>query len=229
MTTALRSLVVATTALVLVAFSGCATTTLETAWKAPEVGSIKFTKILLIAIAPVDSLRRPAEDAMKAQITTVPAVASYEVLPAVADQVDPKKVAEVIKTDGFDGIVVMRLVSMEDELTYNAGGYMPTSYYSFSSYYSPGYALAPYYRGGYGAGYGAGYGYGGMPMTYEYVPPSITKDVLMNLETAIYDAKTGKLIWTGMTKTTNPSERNNTIPEVAAAVRAKLREQKLIQ
>jgi hypothetical protein len=216
----------------LFALTACETTTLQTAWKAPEVGSIKFTKVLVIGIAPIDSMRRPMEDAMKAQITAVPSMASYELLPDVKDQVDPKKLTAAAESAGIDGIVIMRMKALEDELTYNPGGYVPTGYQSFSTFYSPGYALAPYYRGmgpysgPYGAGYGMGYGMG--YQEYAYEPPSITKDVLMSIETTIYDAKTGKLIWIGLTQTKNPDDRHNTIPEVAAVVKAKLREQKLI-
>ena len=214
----------------LLALTACETTSLVSAWKAPEVGSIKFTKVLVIGIAPIDSMRRPAEDAMKAQITAVPAVASYELLPDVKDQVDPAKLKAAIAANGIDGIVIMRMKALEDELTYNPGGYVPTGYQSFSTFYSPGYALAPYYRGvgPYSGPYGAGYGYGMGYQEYTYEPPSITKDVLMSIETTIYDAKTEKLIWIGLTQTKNPDERHNTIPEVAAVVKAKLREQKLI-
>jgi len=215
-------------AIILAGLTACETTSeLVGAWKAPEVGSIKFSKVLVIGIAPVDSLRQPVEDAMKAEITAIPAVASYELLPEVKDQVDPKKIAEVIKANGIDGIITMRMISMEDDVTYHAGGMVPTSYTSFYSYYSPGYALAPYYHGMPGGAYGMG-GYG-MAMTYEYVPPSVTTDVLMSIETNIYDARDGKLIWSGRTVTTNADQRNNTIHEVATLVRDKLRSQKLIQ
>jgi hypothetical protein len=215
-------------AVALAAFTGCETTTLQNAWKAPEVGSIKFTKVLVIGICPVDSLRQPVEDAMKGQITAVPSVASYTLLPDVKDQVDPKKIAEVIKAGGFDGIVTMRMIALQDEQTFHEGGYVPTGYQTFSSYYSPGYALSPYYRH-YPGAYGAGYGGYGMPMEYEYVPPSITTDQIMSIETNIYDATTGKLIWTGLTRTKNADERHNTIAEVAAVVKAKLQSQRLIK
>jgi len=201
------------------------TTSLTGDWKAPEAGSIKFTKVLVIGLAPMESLRRPVEDAMKAQITAIPAVASYELLPEVADQVDPKKIGEVVKAGGIDGIITMRMVGMQDDVNVSGGGYVPTGYYSFSTYYSPSIALSPYYRGVHGA-YGTGYG--AMPMTYEYVEPTVTTDVYTSIETNIYEAKEGKLIWSGFTITKNANQRQNTIAEVAAVVKAKLRDQKLI-
>ncbi len=210
-------------------------TTLATSWKAPEVGSIKFTKILVIGICPVDSLRQPVENKMKAQITGVPVAASYELLPNVADQVDPKKIAELIKANGIDGIITMRMVDFKDDVTYHPGGMVPVMDQSFYSYYSPSYALSPYYHGmgvpyaggSYVSGYPGAYGYG-VPMAYEYVPPSTTTVHVMSIETNIYDAKDGKLVWTGLTQTKNPDESENLIADVAAAVRAKLRAQGLI-
>ena len=227
-----RPLLVIAAAGLLAGLTACQSTTLESAWKAPEVGSIKFTKVLVIGIAPVDSLRRPVEDHMKAEIKAVPSVASYELLPDVKDQVDPKKIAAVIKANGIDGIVAMRMVAFQDDVTYHPGGYVPVPDQYFSTYYSPGYALAPYYRGmgPYGGPVGAGYGMGYGPgyTDYEYVPPSVTKDHIMSIETNIYDAVSGKLVWTGLTRSKNPDDSDNLIAEVAAAVRTKLREQKLI-
>ncbi len=217
-----RPLALATAAVLLALLTACETTKLETAWHAPEVGSIKFSKIIVVCIAPVESLRRPLEDAMKAEIKAVPTVASYELLPDVKDQVDPKKLGAAIKAAGVDGIITMRMVSLDDKTTYHPGYEMPVYYSSFYSYYSPAYALGPYYPG-----YGAGYGAMG-PIGYEYVPPSVTTDVIMRIETNIYNAKDGKLMWTGLSSTTNPSESANLIGEVAGVVRAKLRDQKLI-
>jgi hypothetical protein len=222
-------IVAAIAALLIGLLAGCKSTTLESSWKAPEVGSIKFTKVLVVGIAPVDSLRRPLEDAIKAEITRIPAVTSYELLPATADQVDPKKIAAVIKTNGIDGIIVMRMIAFEDNVEYHPGGMVPVMDQSFYSYYTPGYALSPYYRGvgAYGAGYGYGAGYMG-PTAYEYVPPSVTTDHVMSIETNIYDGKDGKLIWTGLSRSVNPNESDNMIAEIAGVVKAKLREQQLI-
>lgn len=214
-----RSLVAA--GLLAIGLSACNSTTLETAWKAPEVGSIKFSKILIIAISPVDSLRRPIEEAIKAEIKTIPSVASYEYVPKIEDQVDPKKIDDVIKKSGADGIITMRMLALEDKVTYHEGQMVPTGYTSFYGYYSPGYALAPYYRGYPGAYYGA-------PMAYEYEPPHTTTDKIMSIETNIYDARDGKLIWTGMTRSKNPSDSDNIIADIAAVIRAKLREQRLV-
>ena len=65
-------------------------------------------------------------------------------------------------------------------------------------------------------------------MSYEYVPPSETRDVYTNVETNIYDATDGKLIWFGRTSTKNAGDRKELIEEVAAVVKSKLQTQGLI-
>jgi hypothetical protein len=184
----------------------CNSTTLQSSWKAPEAGSIHFTKVLVIATAPVGSLRRLAEDTMKAQITGVPAVASYEFLPTLDDLKDRAKVAQAITSSGVDGIVVMRIVSDQNVDTYNPGGPIPAYYGSFWGYYARPYAMQPMY----------------------WEPGSVTTDRVVGIETNIYNAKDASLIWSGVTKTTNPDQMEKFIPEVAAVVRAKLRRQQLI-
>ena len=223
-----RILTTATAIGLLFGLTACESTKLESAWKAPEVGSIKFTKVLVIGILPMASLRQPLEDRMKAQITAVPAVASYELLPDVEDQVNPDKIAEVIAANDIDGIITMRMIGMNDKVSYDPGGYVPTYYSSFNAYYSPGYALSPYYRGMGGAYGGMGGGMYGGPMSYEYVPPSETRDVFTNVETNIYDATDGKLIWFGRTSTKNAGDRKQLIEEVAQAVKARLKTQGLL-
>ncbi|MEO6876356.1 MAG: hypothetical protein ABI222_16185 [Opitutaceae bacterium] len=186
--------------------AACNSTTLESSWKAPAVDSIHFTKVLVVAASPVDSLRRMTEDAMKAQITTVPVVTSYELLPNRADAKDRTKLAALIKSSGVDGIIIMRLVSDANEVTYVAGTPMPMPYRSFYGYYNRPYGLSPYF----------------------YDPGSIRTDRVVSIETNIYDAKDESLIWSGVTKTTNPENVEDLVAQVTKVVRAKLRAQKLI-
>lgn len=186
--------------------AGCNSTQMETSWKAPEVDSIHFTKVLVISTTPGDALRRSEEDAMKKQVTSVPVVASYELLPNAEDQKDRAKMAAAIKAAGVDGIIVMRLVSDAQEVSYTPGSPMPTPYRSFYGYYSRPYALQPYY----------------------YDPGTFSTDRVIGIETNIYNAKDETLIWSALTKSTNPGNVDKLVAEVAEVVRAKLRDQKLI-
>jgi len=199
--------------------AACTSTKLTDSWKAPEAGSIHFTKILVMAVAPVDSLRHPAEDAMRAQIKTVPVVTSYELLPKAEDGSDPVKLAAAIKAAGVDGIIVMRMVSSDSEVGYTTGGMMPSYYTSFNSYYS-------YNFGGYHNYYNNRYA---AQASFYYDPPKMYVDQIVGIETNIYNAGDQKLIWTGITKSTNPEGIDKLIAEVAGVVRSKLRSQGLIK
>jgi hypothetical protein len=199
--------------------AGCASTKLASSWKAPEAGTIHFTKILVMAVAPVDSLRHPAEDAMRAQIKTVPVVTSYELLPKAEDGSDPVKLDAAIKAAGVDGIIVMRMVSSDSEVGYTTGGMMPSYYTSFNSYYSynfPGYHN--YYNNRFAA-----------QASFYYDPPKMYVDQIVGIETNIYNARDQALIWTGITKSTNPDGIDKLIAEVSDVVRNKLRSQGLIK
>jgi hypothetical protein len=57
---------------------------------------------------------------------------------------------------------------------------------------------------------------------------TLSTDRVIGMETNIYNAKDEQLIWTGLTRSTNPGNVQRLITEVAEVVRAKLREQKLI-
>lgn len=198
--------------------AGCASTTLTSAWKAPEAGTIRFSKVLVMAVAPVDSLRHPAEDAMRAEIKSVPTVASYELLPKAEDGADPVKLDAVIKAAGVDGIVVMRMVSSDSEVGYTTGGMMPSYYTSFNSYYRynfPGYHN--YYNDRWSA-----------QASFYYDPPKMYVDQIVGIETNIYNARDQSLIWSGITRSKNPEGIEKLIAEVAGVVRNKLRSQGLV-
>lgn len=191
--------------LTLAGLTACSSTKLESSWKAPEVGSIHFNKVLVIAASPNITTRRAAEDAMRAHVPTAQVVTSYELFGDMGKSDDLARVKEAIKANNIDGIITMRAISDEKELNVNTT-YMPT----YGGYYGRGY-------GGYGYGYGMGYG-----------STTVTTDRIIGIETNIYDAKTEKLIWTAITKSTNLTKPEDFVKEVAEVVAKKMREQQLI-
>src|SRR5687768_15846457 len=100
-------------------------TVLEDTWKAPAVGSLKFTKVLAIALVPDGALRRSAEDTIKTNIKSVPTIASYEVAMDKETLKDRTKMANIIANSGADGIIIMRPVSDVKEIPEVAGGVPP--------------------------------------------------------------------------------------------------------
>jgi hypothetical protein len=88
-----------------------------------------------------------------------------------------EKIRATITGSGYDGIIIMRLVSKEQATSYVPGS-SPTYYGGWHGYY--GYA-APYY----------------------YDPGYYRTDAYYTVETSVYSIKDNKLIWTGMTETVN--------------------------
>ena len=179
--------------------AGCASTTsLERSWKAPDAGSIQFERILVMAIAPDEALRRSAEDAMRAQIERAESVAAYAFLPRSEDLKDRSRVAAVVRDVGADGVVVMRLVSDENEVSYAPGRPMPPPYRSFWGYYTRPFGLRPLY--------------------WETRPEPVSERVI-GIETNIYQADDESLVWSGFTRTRDPRDVHQLVAEVARVVR----------
>lgn len=130
------------------------------------------------------------------QIRQADAVASYTVLPE-SDLADEDKVRAAVVKSGVEAIIVMRPVYDEQETRYVPGAY-PTYYNSFYGYYGWAYPVV-------------------------YSPGYYRQDRLVGIETNIYDTKDGKLVWSGLSETTNPKDTRKTIADTAKAVRSAMK------
>lgn len=84
-------------------------------WTNPQQGTtpIHFNKILVVAVAPTDTDRRTAEDAMVAQIGAK-ATPSYNLLNA--DELKNIETAKSrINSSAFDGVIVLRWLGFRNE------------------------------------------------------------------------------------------------------------------
>jgi len=157
-------------------------TQIEQSWKDPAGTTTldQYSKILVVVFAKDETSRRKAEEQFVA-LMKGKGVASYT-LKVLADKGgDSNAVATALIAEGFDCATVTRLVDKEKETSYVPG----TTYYG-------GYGG---FRGGYGYGYG---GYGS--------PGYYVEDKVYTIETNVYDLKKDKLIWSCVTKTTNPGK-----------------------
>jgi hypothetical protein len=191
---------------------GCADAVVKKAWTAPAVGSIKFTKVFVLAVTPNDIHRRLAEIAVKSQITRIPAVGSYEFLPDISDTKVKAKVLQAIKDSQADGLVVLRLFSKDTKVISGSNTALPMEYAAFSDYYGTVYDVGAYFATDSRALY---------------------TDTIFGIETNIYDAKTDKLVWSGQTQSKKNSvedhDVNGIVSEVAEVIKAKLKSQDLIR
>jgi hypothetical protein len=206
-----RFLVLAVPALAVLVFAGCGGTSVQKTWTAPAVGSLKFSKVFVVAIARDDTDRRLAEIAVKKQITRVPTVASYEVFPDISDTRDKAKMVQAVKDSGADGVVVLRMIGKDTKVDLGPSNATPMEYMVFSDYWGSVYDVGAFYA-------------------------TDTRDIGVNsvytVETRIFDGKTGKLVWVGDTKSTKDAVHDHDVggivTEVAQAIKGALESQQLI-
>lgn len=184
-------------ALALVA-TGCATTVVKTAWRSPEAKPVQFTNVLAVVVSSDTGARRVGEADICEQIRPTACTPSYRVL---GDGALPERdVARArLTADGFDGAIVMRLLSERQKQTY-----VPPAY---------SHANWGFYRTAY-------------PMMAS--PGYMRSDTLVRVETAIYDLPKDQLVWIGTTETTNPENVSDLIADIAKAVGADMRKHGLL-
>jgi hypothetical protein len=192
--------------LVVSALSSCGPSTkIEKSWREPgsTVSPSPQNKALVVAMVKDEGSRRVIEDELVKRLNNM-AVVSYKILPMeVMKSASDEALNKHLKDSGFTHILLMRLADIEKE-----------------TYYVPGNTSA--YYGGYGRYYG--YGAGGYSSSGYY-----STDKNYFVETAIYSINPDKLLWTGTTKTVNPSKINKVVNEIADVVTAKMKSEGFLQ
>ncbi len=187
-------------------------TEVEKTWVAPNISSLHFTKVFVFAMAKDDTNWRLAEIAVRDQIKQVPAISSHDVLPDIADVRDKAKLFQAIKDSGADGLVVLRLAYRDLEVSTGATTAVPMEYQIFSDYYGAVYDVGAY---------------------YSMDRRNINADSVYGVVTNIYEVKTGKLLWSGQTRSTKTMDKSHDVKaimtEVANTVQNALQSENLIR
>ncbi len=182
------------------AFIGCGpSTTMEKSWQEPgaSVSSSGDNKVLVMGLVKDESSRRIVEDNLVKRMAAK-GVASYTVVTDEMVKAAKEDALEgMLKEGGFTHILIMRLADIEKETSYVPG--TTTGYY-----------------GGYGRYYGYGAGMYGSPGYYQ-------EDKNYFVETAVYSISPNKLLWTGTTKSVNPSKIGKAIDDIALTVTEKMK------
>ncbi len=167
-------------------------------WKNPAVKAGPFKNVLVIGISADPGRRSDFEDALSASL----AKPGLQVIPGNSillrpntDAVKIEYLREQIKAFAIDAVVVSRLVSVKESITY----YPPDYYGSFYGYYG---AIAP----------------------LVYTPGYLDTETTVRIETNVYaiTPPDGQLLWTGTSDTFNPSNAKKVISGVVSVVSAEL-------
>lgn len=180
--------------------AGCASTRIVDSWTAPGLtpADLAFRHVVAIAALPDATNQRVAEDALTAAATRTKVSPAYAIL-SPAERNDPERLRTALTRAGIDGAVTVRLVRVEDKQTYVPG----TTHVV-------------------GGGY---YGY------YHHVivePGHYRTDTFVHIETTLHDVASGRLLWSGMSESMNPSSVREAIGEVMKAARSDLQKQGLV-
>ena len=157
-----------------VVVSACASTTLDMTWRDPTYEGRPFTKVLVVGSTDSSDNRRIFEDVLVRELKGrgVEAVASHTLIPG-ADGVTRDKVVGAVKTSGADSVLSTRLVGIETK-----AAQVPVP--------SPGAGSMDLYR----------------YYTPMESPATVRQDYqVANLESNLFDAGTGKMVWWGRSQT----------------------------
>jgi hypothetical protein len=188
--------------------AGCATSTtqLVNSWKDPAAAGTRFKKVLTVCACKDAGTRRTVEDRLAAAIKG--SEPSYSVLSD--DQLaDRGKTKAALQAGGFDGVVMLRLVSVDKSATYVPG---------------QAYVVPVGYRSMYG-----GWGYGGYAAYGTvYDPGYVREDQLVNFDTNVYRVADEKLLWASRSQTDNPSSVTQMVDDIIAATAKEMKKQGVI-
>lgn len=182
---------------------------LVSVWKDDTYRGEHFRKLLVIGTAEKPGVRRFFEDEFVDQFRArgIQAVASYTLIP-IDKVTDKETIAEKIKGQDIDAILITRLVDKKVVESYRPAGerfVVPHSYYNdWHQYYADSirFSAAPTY--------------------------TVKKEV--SLETNLYETRNEKLIWSGLTRMTLENERDKQIKEyVTLIIKTLLSDEKIFK
>ncbi len=186
--------------------TSCTSTKITSSWREPDksVAVDKLNKVLVVALFKNETSRHKAEDQMAGYLQGK-GIASYNYLRESFDKNNEDALNAKIKADGFDGAVTMRLVDVDKEQVYTPGNI----------------SLYPNYFRNFGGYYYRSYSYFSNPGYY-----STTKTY--SIEVNVYSIKEGKIIWSCLTETTDPSGVKKMTEDVSNVVYKKMIEEGFI-
>jgi hypothetical protein len=185
-------------------------TTFVSTWKAPVARPLNFKgkKVAALVISKEKAVRFGAEDYLAREITQRGAqgLAAYGLIPEELTQ-DKEKAKAILEKEGVAGVVAMRVVGKDQQMSANAASF----------YAGPAYATfwgSGYYSWGWGGVYDASY---------------LRTDTIVSVETLVFSLEQDKLVWAGVSQTTNPTKVPEFIKKLTAKVADELKKQGLIK
>jgi hypothetical protein len=171
--------------------AACSSTQIVDSWKDPSFDPAQFRNTLVVFQHPDPGVRRRVEDEMARDIPH--AVPAYQAL-GDNEVRDIDRVKQKVRELGFDSAVVMRLVGVDKQVTYEPPhpiGAPPYPYYTYDFW--------PAWAWGWTAAWEPGY---------------VRTDRIVKIATDVYDLRQDKLVWASESETFNPASLRTAVAEV---------------
>lgn len=175
----------------------------ENVWTDPSIQgkSFGFRRVATVAMLPEGGMRRVAEEELARAIEAGPG--DVEAVPSyefvyASELTDAERVRSRLEAAGFDGIAVVSVVEKRERITSTPG--VATGWGT----YGPGWRGAVFDTG------------------------SVRSDTIVRVQTNIYAADGGKLLWSGTSSTMNPRDVEDLVDDVVHDVGGALRDQGLV-
>jgi hypothetical protein len=179
--------------IILLSLTSCSSTYIVNSWKA-EGAAVKnedFDKVMVMALLIDESTRRTMEDYIADQNDAL--LVSYNTFSSKVMLEDEDACREILKKEGYNGMLTLRLVDVNKEQVYEPG-HFNNGYWGYHNVFYPGFYEPGYFR----------------------------EDTKYVLETSIFSLEEDKLLWSGVTSTTNPGSVKKTAKEVVKEVRKQM-------
>ena len=188
-------------AAVALALAACATTTMRDSWFDPTVRAEPFSKVLVVSVGGGIAQRRIVEDVLAERLGSVgvAAVQGYRFLPE--RQATEAEMEAAVAQAGADGLMLVNFRGVRTETE------VRTTMVPGAIGWGPG------WYGWYGSWYAV---------------PEVVQTRIATVETSLFDVRTRKLAWTGVTETFDPRSLRNEAGALAGVIVGAIRERGLV-
>ena len=173
-----------------------ASVTLTSTWKAPGETSLNYAgkKVVALVITADESLRMSSEEALVREISArgPQGVAAYRLIPR-EELTDKDKVKGWFDRSGAAGVVALRVSNQEERRVYDAMVWSSGYYGNFYDYYGSSWATVT-------------------PIGKGHIERTLT------VETLLFRVSDAKLLWAGVSQTTDPKDVSSFMKELTKTV-----------
>ena len=201
--------IVLTVALTMAGSLVAGSTRFVSTWKNPNAAVIDVSgeRVAVFVVSADETMRLGPEETLATEMRRrgVDCFAGYTVLPGELAK-DVEKAKEFLKRAKITGAIMMRVVGEKQK-----------------TYYSPGtmWYAAPYYP--------SFWGYWPYAWSAVYTPGYTSTDTILSVETLVYSIDEDRLLWAGMSETTNPKEIRKFVKDLVNAAGKEMRKAGLVK